>query len=325
MAAAGAARTLRSVANPSAQLHERPHLSTWWIPFLILSVLWGSSFLFIKVGIESFSPIQVAFGRIAIGALVLVVALYAMGERLPRDRRIWAHSAVSSLFLHSIPFALFPFGEERISSVLAGIWNALTPLWTTLTVLLILPSERASVRRLIGLGIGFVGVVIVLAPWQGISSGSWIGSLACILAALCYAIGTPYAKRFLGGTSASGTSLAAIQLTLGAAWLAPLMIVQPSPHDVTVRTAGSVVLLGVLGTGAAFFLYWQLIRLIGASSTTTVTYIVPVWATILGVVVLGETLHWNEPIGALVILAGVAVSEGIIRARRRVPQAMVDD
>jgi drug/metabolite transporter (DMT)-like permease len=281
-----------------------------------LSLLWGSSFLFIEVSLDSFSPVEVAFGRLAVGALVLIVFVYATGDRLPRSRRIWGYSLVSSLFLHAIPFTLFPFGQERISSVLAGIWNAMTPLWTVLTVLVILPSERADRRRLIGLAVGFVGVIVVLAPWSARDAGSWIGSLACILAALCYAIGTPFSKRFIGGSASSGLSLAAVQLLLGALWLVPLLPAQPSPVDVTARTAGALVALGLLGTGAAFYLYWVLIRMVGASSTTTVTYVMPVWSTLLGVLVLGEALTWNEPVGAAVILLGVAVSEGVLAARR---------
>lgn len=281
-----------------------------------MSLLWGSSFLFIEVSLDSFSPVEVAFGRLAVGALVLIVFVYATGDRLPRSRRIWGYSLVSSLFLHAIPFTLFPFGQERISSVLAGIWNAMTPLWTVLTVLVILPSERADRRRLIGLAVGFVGVIVVLAPWSARDTGSWIGSLACILAALCYAIGTPFSKRFIGGSASSGLSLAAVQLLLGALWLVPLLPAQPSPVDVTARTAGALVALGLLGTGAAFYLYWVLIRMVGASSTTTVTYVMPVWSTLLGVLVLGEALTWNEPVGAAVILLGVAVSEGVLAARR---------
>jgi drug/metabolite transporter (DMT)-like permease len=281
-----------------------------------LSLLWGSSFLFIKVSLDSFSPVEVAFGRLAVGALVLIAFVYATGDRLPRSRQIWGYSLVSSLFLHAIPFTLFPFGQERISSVLAGIWNAMTPLWTVLTVLVILPSERADRRRLIGLAVGFFGVIVVLAPWSARDAGSWIGSLACILAALCYAIGTPFSKRFIGGSTSSGLSLAAVQLLLGALWLVPLLPAQPSPVDVTARTAGALVALGLLGTGAAFYLYWVLIRMVGASSTTTVTYVIPVWSTLLGVLVLGEALSWNEPLGAAVILLGVAVSEGVLAARR---------
>lgn len=282
----------------------------------MLSLLWGSSFLFIKVSLDSFSPVEVAFGRLAVGALVLIAFVYATGDRLPRSRRIWGYSLVSSLFLHAIPFTLFPFGQERISSVLAGIWNAMTPLWTVLTVLVILPSERAGRRRLLGLAVGFFGVIVVLAPWSARDAGSWIGSLACILAALCYAIGTPFSKRFIGGSTSSGLSLAAVQLLLGALWLVPLLPSQPTPVEVTTRTAGALVALGLLGTGAAFYLYWVLIRMVGASSTTTVTYVIPVWSTLLGVLVLGEALTWNEPVGAAVILLGVAVSEGVLTARR---------
>jgi drug/metabolite transporter (DMT)-like permease len=295
---------------------ERPAPRVWLPPFLLLSLLWGSSFLFIKVAVEEFSPVQVAFGRLAVGAVVLVVAVYASGGRMPGSRRVWAWSIVTSLFLHAIPFTLFPFGEERISSVLAGIWNALTPLWTVLTVLVLLPSEKASRQRLLGLGVGFVGVVVVLAPWSSRELGAWIGSIACILAALCYAIGTPISRRFLGGSQHSGLSLAAVQLTLGALWLVPLLPFQPTPGPVTAEGAGSLVALGVLGTGVAFWLYWVLIRRIGASSTTTVTYVMPIWSTLLGVIVLGEALRWNEPVGAVVILAGVAVSEGLLGRRR---------
>lgn len=293
-------------------------LAQWGPIFLLLSLLWGSSFLFIKVSLDSFSPVDVAFGRLAIGAAVLMAFIAISGDRLPRSKRVWAHSVVSSLFLHAIPFTLFPFGQERISSVLAGIWNATTPLWTVLTVLVILPAERATQRRLTGLLVGFVGVIVVLAPWSARETGSWIGSLACIAAALCYAIGTPYSKRFLGGTSHSGPSLAAVQLLLGALWLVPLLPMQPTPIDVTLRTGGALLTLGLFGTGMAFALYWLLIRLVGASSTTTVTYVIPVWSTLLGVVVLGEGLTWNEPVGAAVILLGVAVSEGVLRRRRRI-------
>jgi drug/metabolite transporter (DMT)-like permease len=305
------------VSPPSTSAAAGVPLTRWGPPFLLLSLLWGSSFLFIKVSLDSFSPVEVAFGRLAVGALVLIAFVFASGDRLPRSRRIWGYSVISSLFLHAIPFTLFPFGEERISSVLAGIWNAMTPLWTVLTVLVILPSERATRRRLVGLLIGFIGVVVVLAPWAARDAGSWIGSLACILAALCYAIGTPFSKRFIGGSASSGVSLAAVQLLLGALWLVPLLPTQPRPTDVTVQSAGSLIALGLLGTGVAFALYWMLIRMIGASSTTTVTYVAPVWATLLGVLVLGEVLTWNEPVGAAVILLGVAVSEGVLAARRR--------
>jgi drug/metabolite transporter (DMT)-like permease len=296
--------------------NQRPPLRIWGPPFIAPSALWGSSFLFIKVTVDAFSPVQIAFARLAIGAAILIAVVLFSGDRLPRERRIWGHLVVSSLFMHAIPFTLFPFGEERISSVLAGIWNATTPLFTVLTVLVVLPSEKAGPRRLLGLAVGFIGVVVVLAPWATRDQGSWIGSLACILAALCYAIGTPYSKRFIGGSTSSGVSLAAVQLLLGAVWLIPLMGFQPAPTNVNSADVGSLIALGALGTGAAFYLYWVLIRMVGASSTTTVTYVMPIWSTLLGVVVLGEALQWNEPVGALVILLGVAVSEGVLRRRR---------
>jgi drug/metabolite transporter (DMT)-like permease len=229
---------------------------------------------------------------------------------------LWGHIGFNSLFTNAIPFTLFALGEQYISSVLAGLWNATTPLFTVVTAALLLPDERATPRKVAGLGIGLIGVVVILGPWRGVDGDLLIGSALCIGAALCYAIGTPYSRRFISGHGASGISLAAAQLICATAWLTLTLPFAGSPAEAEPRSLAAVGALGLLGTGIAFAIYWRLVRQVGATTTVTVTYLMPIWATLLGVLLLGETLSANEPLGAAIVLLGVAISEGLLRRRR---------
>jgi drug/metabolite transporter (DMT)-like permease len=291
--------------------------------FLALSAIWGASFLFIKVAVEhGVPPAGVAFGRVAIGALVL---LAVVRTRLPRGRVVNAHLFVVALVMNTLPFTLFAYGEQHVSSVLAGIYNATTPLLTLLAVLLFLPSERPTPQKLVGLGVGFVGVLVVLGPWQSFGGGELGGQLMCLGAAACYGIGATYMRRFLAGRPESGTELAASQLSWGTLQLLIVtLVVGDTPHDVTTSAVLSMIALGALGSGVAYILFFKLIREAGATSATTVTYVIPVFSTVLGIAVLGEALTWNEPVGAVIVLASVwfaSMSVGGARVWRRRQQA----
>src|SRR5919202_5202642 len=180
-----------------------------WLPeFVLLSAIWGASFLFIKVGDRALAPLQVAFVRCALGALALAAILVARRERLQRERRLWMHLFVVALLFNSVPFALFAWGETEVSSVVAGIANATTPLYTLLVGLLVLPQERPTRGRVLGLAVGFVGVAIVLGPWRDIG-GELLGYLACLAAAACYGIGFPDTRRFLTRRGESPVRLSA--------------------------------------------------------------------------------------------------------------------
>src|SRR5919202_3509021 len=160
-----------------------------WLPeFVLLSAIWGASFLFIKVGDRALAPLQVAFVRCALGALALVAILLARRDRLPRERRLWAHLFVVALLFNSVPFGLFAWGETEVSSVVAGIANATTPLNVLLVSLAVLPTERPTRDRVLGLALGFLGVAVVLGPWRDIG-GQLLGYLACLAAAACYGVG----------------------------------------------------------------------------------------------------------------------------------------
>jgi drug/metabolite transporter (DMT)-like permease len=278
--------------------------------FVALSAIWGSSFLFIKVADRAVPPTGVALVRVAVGALTLLCVLGLQRVALPRGRVVWAHLAVVALIGNALPFSLIAYGETKISSVLAGIWNATTPLLTLLVVMVILREERPTRSRTLGLAIGFAGVVCLLGPWSGLSGGPLVGSLACFGAAALYAVAFPYTRRYLTPLGLPAASLAAGQLmcaSLELALVAPLL-----DHHVghaTAAVVASLLALGALGTGIAYVLSYGLIQRAGATTASTVTYLIPVFATALGIIVLGESLQWNEPVGAAIVLFGVAVSQ----------------
>lgn len=288
----------------------------WLATFLLLSSIWGSSFLFIKFGVEDLEPFQVAFARCALGALALVAILVARRERLPRGRRTWLHLFAIATLFNSIPFALFAFGETKVSSVVAGISNSTTPLFVMLVSLAVLPGERPTRERVAGLFAGFAGVLVVLGPWRHLG-GQLVGYAACLAAAACYGIAYPYTRRVLAERPESGVALSAAQVLLGTLQLAPFLATTSPLDRYPLGAVLSMVALGAGGTGIAYVINYELIRRAGAQMASTVTYVVPVFATILGVAVLGEDLTWNLPVGAAVVLAGVALTQGRLSRPRR--------
>jgi drug/metabolite transporter (DMT)-like permease len=293
-----------------------PDTPDWRPRFALLALIWGSSFLSIKVAVDVLAPVDVAFGRVSLGALVLVIALAARRQGLPRGRAVWGHLFVIALFGNSIPFLLLAEGETRISSVLAGIWNATTPLLTLVVATFMLPDERPTPRRVAGLLAGFAGVLVVLGPWRSVGGGELLGQLMCLGAAACYGIAFPYTRRFVAGRPDSGMALSAGQLLWSSAQLGvATAFIGGAPGHVEIDTVAAMLALGVLGTGFAYILNYAVVRLAGATTASTVTYLVPLVSTALGIAVLGEHLVWNQPAGAAIVLASVAYSEGLIGRR----------
>lgn len=290
--------------------------STSWLPiYLALTLTWGLSFLFIRVALSSFAPLQISFLRIALGAATLFIIAKSRGVKIPLDGKIWFHSAITALLLNVIPFSLYAYGELRVSSALAGIWNAATPLFTVVFASLLITSERPNRRRTIGLLTSFAGVIFVLGPWKGALHSDLIGSIECIAATLCYGIGSPYSRRFLTGkTGILEQSL--IQLICGTVIMLPLEILTyRAPHDLHLTSLFSIVLLGAVGTGAAYLAMNTLFREAGPTIASTVTYVMPIVSTIAGVGFLGEHLAWNQLAGATVIIGGMALTQKTVSRR----------
>jgi drug/metabolite transporter (DMT)-like permease len=296
----------------------------WQAQFAVLTTVWGASFLFIKVADRDLAPVDVALARCALGAAVLVAALALTRARLPRGRPVWGHLAFVALVGNATPFVLFAYGETRISSVLAGLWNATTPLLVLLVATFMLPEERPTGWRVLGLVAGFAGVVTVLGPWRGLGGSELVGQLMCLGAATCYGVAFPYTRRFLAGRPESGMALSAGQMLCATAQLAAVTVfVGGGSRGLGLDAAGSLLALGALGTGLAYILNYAIVRAAGATTAATVTYLVPVVSTALGVIVLGEGVTWNEPLGAAIALGAVA-SQGLLRGSRgsaRAPRA----
>lgn len=284
-----------------------------------LALIWGASFLLIKLALEGLSPMQIVLGRLTAGALVLLGALVVQRLPLPRDPTVWLHLVVMGLVANIIPFFLFGWGELRITSGLAGVLNGTAPLFTLAFAAVALPEERLHRVRSLGLVVGFVGVVLVVGPWDANPLTSSVpGQLACLAAAACYGVAFPYTRRFLSRRGYRPMVLAAGQL--GAAtvtlWLASPLLAR-GPVDLTPMVLGSTLALGAVGTGIAYLLYYRLITDAGATSASMVAYLIPVVAVVLGVLVLSEPVTWNLFVGAAVVIAGVATAEGRLPGMRR--------
>ncbi|MFJ9632708.1 DMT family transporter [Streptomyces sp. NPDC101175] len=307
--------TVATATSPLAPPRHRSALD-WRLRFGALSLIWGFSFLFIKVGTDGYAPFQVTFGRLLFGTLVLAGTMAVKRERLPRGARTWGHLAVAAFLLNALPFSLFAYAELTIPSTLAGICNATSPLWGMALSLVALSEDRPTRVRVAGLGLGFLGVLTVLGAWQGFDGLDARGTTMALLASLSYPIGWIYVRRTLAGTSASHLSLTGAQLllaTLQLAVITPLFTSIPTRFPVLPLLA--VAALGALGTGLAVLLQYGLVAEVGPTTAQMVTYFIPVIATAAGVAVLGESLTWSTPVGAVVVLAGAALTQA--RPRRR--------
>jgi drug/metabolite transporter (DMT)-like permease len=302
-----------AVPPPPVPDVRRPAVN-WRIRFAALSLTWGFSFLLIKVGTQAYAPLQVTLGRLVFGTAVLVAVLAVKRERLPHGARVWGHLAVAAFFLNALPFTLFAYSELTIPSTLAGICNATTPLWGMVLSMVALSDDRPTRRRVAGLG-----VMTVLGAWQGFSTQEPVGTAMALIASLSYALGWIYVRRKLTGSGSSNLSMSGAQLLLGAvqlAFITPLFTSLPSSFPVLPSL--SVLALGALGTGFAFLLQYGLVAEVGPTIATLVTYFIPVIATAAGVLLLGEHLTWNTPVGALIVLAGAALTQS--RPHRPAPE-----
>jgi drug/metabolite transporter (DMT)-like permease len=287
-----------------------------WVPgFLLLAAIWGSSFALIKVAVDAgVGALWVALWRCLFGALALGAICLVRRTALPRDRAAWGHALVVAALLNAVPFALFAYGETRVSSVLAGIWNATTPLTTLLFAIALVPQERPTARRVLGLLVGFAGVLVVLGVWRGVDGSTVVGSLACLGATTCYGAGFAYTRRFFAGRSESAAALSAVQIICATAELGLIIAVAGGPPSWPgSKAASALVVLGVAGTGVAYILNLGVIRAAGPTIAATVTYLVPFGSTLIGALLLSEQLGWNTVAGLFIVVAGVLLT----RAPRR--------
>jgi drug/metabolite transporter (DMT)-like permease len=290
-----------------------------WLPsYLLLALIWGNSFVFIKIGLDALTPAGVVLSRLALGAVTMLVISAVTRSPLP-PRRLWGPMFVAAILMTSGGWVMFAFAEQYISSALAGIINGATPLMTLLVILLAFPEERPTPQRILGLVIGFSGVLVVVGVWQGLGTSTWLGIGACMVAVVGYGISYPYVRRYLAtGTSAMGPMTFATGLMImGTLQIAPVALVTGYSHaPIGPAVVLSMLALGILGSGIAYILNYVVIHRSDATTASTVTYVITLVAVVSGAVVLGEHITWNQPVGAALVILGAATAQGLVRRPR---------
>lgn len=281
------------------------------LQFGALALAWGSSFLFMKLGLAGLSPGQIVLARMVIGALTLGLVLVGTRTRPVGSAVLCGHLVVVAVFLCVLPFCLFSYAEQDIPSGLASMFNAATPLCTLGFAAAIFRTERLTGPRVAGLLLGLAGVALLIGPWSLSGGGAPLAKLACLGATVSYGLGFTYLRRFVAGRGVPAMTVAFIQVTAGALIM---LLLSPVLASTPVRLSPSVVLsmlaLGVFGTALAYVWNTNVVTAWGASNASAVTYLTPVVGVLLGVLVLGEPLRWNQPLGAVVVLLGIFTAHG---------------
>lgn len=278
---------------------------------LALASIWGASFLFIKLGVEEVEPAVVVLGRIAVGFGVLVPLVLARRVR-PDLRAMWVPFLVLGTLNNAVPYWLLAFAETRIDSGLAAVIQAAAPILTVVLATRIDPSQRVRGLRLVGVGVGFVGVALLVGVQEG---GQLVAALAVLGTATCYALSALYAGRAVRAFPPLDVTIG--QLGVGLLLALPFGLAQLPSEAPPAKAIAAIVALGALSTGVAYLLYFTLIARAGASRAILVTYLVPAFALVYGAVFLDEGVTASALAGLVLILGGTALGTGA-RLRRRI-------
>lgn len=290
---------------------------SYLLPLLLLSAIWGSSYMFIKVGVRDFSPAAMVELRLALAGAVLV-SFVAFRRGLRAVRPALAPGAFVGVVGMAIPFLLISWGETHVDSGVAAVANASVPIFVALLALRFAASERSTGLRMLGLAVGLAGVGVVAGVHP---NGGWwavAGALAVVLASLCYAVSSIYIQRSL---FVGGVELAAASVLCGALAMLPFALVE-LPDSVGWKPLASVVVLGVVGTGLAQLIVNRLIGEYGPARSMLVNYLLPGFALLYGATILGEPLTGPKVGGLVLILVGVTLASGLVSRGRRPARAV---
>ena len=283
-----------------------------WLPaYLALGLVWGCSFIFIELGLVFLSPFGVTFVRCALGAITLLIFAKARKVELPKGKSIWKKLWVVAMLLNVVPGVLFAFAQQYITSALAGIINATTPLMTLIFMLLIFREEKIKREQVYGLLIGALGVMTVMGVWKELGDNQLIGVIALLIAVSCYGASYPYSTRNVIPLGLKPEALATGQLLMATMTLLPLFIFDGfSSNNYETKSIIAMLCLGIFGSGFAYIWNFSVTAAAGSAIGSTVTYITPVVAVIVGWLYLSEEIAWHEPVGALVVIIGALLSQG---------------
>jgi drug/metabolite transporter (DMT)-like permease len=283
-----------------------------WVLLLVLSVLWGGSFFFFKVLVAELPPLTVVLGRVGLAALLLNSYLWLRRDPIPNSLRLWRSFIVMGILNNVIPFTLIVWGEIRISSGLASILNATTPIFTVLLAHGLTHNEKINWNKGFGVLFGFFGVAVLIGPSAiaGLGRGDVVGEIACLCAALTYGFAGIYGRRFKG---IPPLKVATGQITGSTLVLTPVTALIDHPWTLPMPSAHvfeAWVGIAVFSTALAYMIYFRILAVAGATNLLLVTFLLPISALLLGVFFLGETITLQAVIGMTLIGMGLAAIDG---------------
>ena len=319
-------------AAPVVPVHDAGMIRTLmnrsdWATLLILAVTWGAAFMFIGVAVREVAPLTYVWLRVTIAAAAMWAWVAWRRESAGLPRGIWGAILFLALFTNVVPFILFGWGQTHIASGLASILNATTPIWGVVVAHFFTVDEKVSPRKMAGVGLGFAGVAMMIGPalLHDIGSNA-LAQLACIAAALCYALAGVYARRFRK-MGVSPVAVTTGQLTASALVMLPLALIVDRPWAMPMpsyQAIVAVIVLGVVSSAFGYVLYFRLIDRAGATNALLVTLLVPPVAILMGALFLSEIIGWRDIAGLGLIALGLAAIDGRLVSllrRRPLPQA----
>jgi len=279
-----------------------------WFVFILLGAIWSSSFMWIKIAVQEIGPITLVAFRVLFGLLFGLVIILIQRPRLPRELKGWLPVLILGITNVAIPFFLISWGEKSIDSAVAAILDATVPLFTILAAHYLLGDDKMNLPKVLGLLIGFAGVVVLVSKDIGGSPSSLLGQGAVVLASAFYAGSSIYARKTTENAPSILRSVGPLISSTVVMWLAVFLAEKPVKIPETSLTWIALLWLGVLGSGLAFIMVYYLIHEIGPTRTTMVTYLFPLGGVILGVAFLHEQLSWQLLAGGVLIVASLAVA-----------------
>ena len=277
-----------------------------WLSIIALGFIWGGTFMVISLALRGYGPVTVACARTTLGAVAMLALLQITGRKLPQGWNVWTSAIPIGLLSTAVPFFLLSWGQQNLPSAFAGLSMAAVPLFV-LPLAHFFSDERLALRKVIGFGTGFLGVVILLGPSALGGDAALLPRLACLGAAFCYSVSSILTRRC---PPVDPMGLAAATLIVGAVVLVPAMlVVEGVPHWAGTIPGGAIILLGLVPTALAALLRVSVIRSAGSSFMTLTNYQVPLWSLAFGTLVLGEALPHSFFVALLCILAGLFISQ----------------
>lgn len=295
----------------------RPMGIMQWAILMLLSLLWGGSFFFMKYAVLELPVLSIVLIRVSLAAICLSVYLYIVGVKLPRSRQCWRLFFYLGLFNNVLPFSLLIFGMSEIASALAAILNATTPVFTILVAHVYSADEKITRHKMIGVLLGLAGVAVLVIGDSLNANYSLIAVFACLAAALSYAIAAMIGRKFVA-LKVAPSAIAMGQVSASSLLLVPLVLLIDKPWQLvtpSIETVSALLALGILSTALAYVLFFKLIATAGATNAVLVTLLVPVSAIALGILFLNESLKDQHLLGMAFIALGLLAIDGRLLQR----------